>query len=634
MLVEAGLSLAAKDLFKRTVTDVYDFIAKKTRIKVNQWNTERKIENLYKKIEKVRKVKTIWQVDKAVDLGEFYCDSRVVINKKRLTIHQLNDFPSKDNLLIQGIAGQGKSIFLRYLCAVELGLGNCIPIFLELRRISKEHSLRKRIYISFKSLGLDVDDVLFDALADSGKIVLLLDAFDEVPDDLKSEVLTEIEDLASTHENLRIITTSRPDTNIQMSSQLSIVLLNNLQNDDYEKVIKKLASGEKWADLLIRHIKENAKHIQELLFTPLMVTLLVLSYKSYQKLPDKMADFYDSLFQTLLQRHDGTKPGFTRERGCALDDSQYRKAFEALCILAKKNGAQSFSYSTVNDLSAKALKLCSLDASPEQYVKDIVKITCLILRDGEEHRFIHKTVQEYYTAAFIARQPDSWAKAVYRKLFQRNSHEWNQELEFLSEIDTYRYNRYYMLPALLDFLEITENDLGKRCPVVTETRIHSVCKRGFAVECDSPIGRFIFGYFTGKSGSGWVLEERLSNDKLFILGVIGTNNFLSRVEVQAVREILSPSNFRNRWHESISTVKFPNRTSQSLKNVLPLNILKEIEKGGGTALLLSDFIKITKREEAIKKELEVVYFSLFKQAQELKVSLQSAEKPGLLEGLI
>jgi hypothetical protein len=89
---------------------------------------------------------------------------------------------------------------LRYLCCVELERAQQIPIFLELRRITRENTLIERIKNAFQALGLSVDDELFHALASSGKILLLLDAFDEIPDDLKDTVLTDIEDLASRHQ--------------------------------------------------------------------------------------------------------------------------------------------------------------------------------------------------------------------------------------------------------------------------------------------------------------------------------------------------------------------------------------------------------------------------------------------------
>ncbi len=463
----AAAILAGKVVFKKTVTDIYGYCREKTGKTLKQWNTERQIETLYRRIAQVRKVKTIWQVDKAVDLTGFYCDSHVIIARKRIKIVQLADFGLKDNILIQGIAGQGKSILLRYLCTVELARGEVIPLFLELRRITQETSLMERIRSSFLSLGLSVDDELFHALASSGKIVLFLDAFDEVADELKGKVLTDIEDLAARHEALRIVVTSRPYHNIQMSNHFTVVTLDNLQGDEYAQVIRKLAGGQAWAQQLIKHIDSKATHIRPLLCTPLMVTLLVLSYKSYQKLPAKLSDFYDALFQTLLQRHDGTKPGFARQRGCSLDDNEYRQVFEALCILAKKQGQQSFNSPAITQIAKEAISHSGFKANAATFVDDIVKITCLIIRDGEEHRFIHKTVQEYYTASFVQRKPDIWVKDFYLRLLNKGHSDWIQELSFLEEIDSYRYSRFFRLPAILAFLNVPEANLDLPLPSVS-----------------------------------------------------------------------------------------------------------------------------------------------------------------------
>jgi hypothetical protein len=463
VLKTIAAAYAGKEAFKLLIQDVYRFLSDKTSGRIKQWNTEKKIDALYRKISNLRKVKTIWQIDKAIDLTSFYCDSHITLDKKRLKIEKLSDFPISGNILIQGIAGQGKSIFLRYLCCTELAMGNYIPLFLELRRVGKNQTLYDRIYASFESLGLSVDEQLFDTLASSGKILLLLDAFDEIPEEFKSKVITDIEDLANKKDKLQIVVTSRPSSGIEVSPHFQVVTLDNLQGNEYKDVINRLASGQSWSNSLIKHIEHKASHIKDMLCTPLMVTLLVLSYKSYQQLPTRLSEFYDSLFFTLLQRHDGTKPGFTRERACQLDDAHYRYVFETLCILAKKAGESSFSYNGIHKLVTDAIKQNNLHENSDSYLKDIVKITCLILRDGEEYRYIHKTVQEYYSAAFIKRKPDIWAKEFYKKMLDRHRQRgWSQELSFLSEIDDYRYNKYFFLPAILKFLRIKENDLFKK----------------------------------------------------------------------------------------------------------------------------------------------------------------------------
>ena len=159
-LFSAASILAGETLFKKAVSDLYDYINEQTGRKITQWNTEKKVASLYKKISKVRQVKTIWQVDKPVDLSEFYCDPHVVVDEERKIVRKIADIGLEGNILIEGTAGQGKSIFLRYLTSKELLYGEVIPLFIELRRIDKDHSFKNRIFAAFESLGLDVDDEL------------------------------------------------------------------------------------------------------------------------------------------------------------------------------------------------------------------------------------------------------------------------------------------------------------------------------------------------------------------------------------------------------------------------------------------------------------------------------------------
>jgi hypothetical protein len=191
-----------------------------------------------------------------------------------------------------------------------------------------------------------------------------------------------------------------------------------------------------------------------------MATLLILQYKSFKKLPDSLSEFYDTLFLALLQRHDGTKPGFRRQRRCPLDDTQYRHVFETICILAKKSNQQIYNQKTIYKITEEAIKNCNVEANPADFIEDIIKITCLILREGVEYRFIHKTVQEYYTASYIQRKPESWRETLYSRIKIKKIHvHWNQELQFLREIDKYHYNKFYFLPTAIEFFGITIDDL-------------------------------------------------------------------------------------------------------------------------------------------------------------------------------
>lgn len=595
-LKTAATLYAGKEVFKHLIADVYKTVSTKTKTTLKQWDTERKIESLYRKIHKVRKVKTIWQVDKAIDLESFYCDSHVVVNKKRRKVVRLSDFEVNDNLVITGIAGQGKSIFLRHLCAAELTAGKYIPIFLELRRIQKGFTLQDRIYMAFKNLGLTVDDNLFDVLADSGKILLLLDAFDEVPDDEKQRVLTEIEDLSATREQLRIIVTTRPNNNIDMSSQFSVVQLDNLRGNEYKTVIHKLTGNSKLTNILIDSIERHTARIKDLLCTPLMVTLLIISYKAYQQLPTQLSGFYDSLFQTLLQRHDGSKPGYTRERRCKLDDIQYRHVFETLCIVAKESQESSFKHEDMYRFSMKALEQNDFKENPDRYLNDIVKITCLILRDGEEYRFIHKSVQEYYSAVYIQRKPEPWVQKFYSRIRDKANYSlsrtWRKELEFLSEIDKYRHDKYYMLPVIIDFLKIKKQDLQGKCPKSTLAKTKEILED------------FKLGISINKSRCQGIQCSQTA--EILIMGKLF--EYFFTLECKSVIQAL-----KSKLIKPIA----PYSSAHGMKLV---KVSQLLEKG----IMKKEFMAIV--EDMLK--------NLFQQAVDISLSLKKEEKDEILKGLI
>lgn len=144
---------------------------------------------LGKRVYNVINVKTLWNVEKEVSLFEFYYPSRLKFsaNSKPQQIDHLSSFPKDFNYVIQGTAGQGKSIFLRYLygqIAFTIETEKKIPAFIELRRLSLEKNLEALIGDALERLGLPNNSDLIDAYLASEKIILLMDGFDEIDADL------------------------------------------------------------------------------------------------------------------------------------------------------------------------------------------------------------------------------------------------------------------------------------------------------------------------------------------------------------------------------------------------------------------------------------------------------------------
>ena len=64
---------------------------------------------------------------------------------------------------------------------------------MELRRYDPSQSFKVFLINAITAYRITCDEELFDHLADSGKLVLLLDAFDEVEPDAVTRVVSEVE---------------------------------------------------------------------------------------------------------------------------------------------------------------------------------------------------------------------------------------------------------------------------------------------------------------------------------------------------------------------------------------------------------------------------------------------------------
>lgn len=455
-----GGVIALKKFVEQISVDLYANFKDGYKERLDRSAALKNIAILHSKVEEVGKVKTIWQTDKAIQLSAFYCDSNVLYNGERKVVNSVSDINIEGNILLEGIAGQGKSILMRHLCMTELEKGLFLPVFIELRRMSGDQTLMDTIFSKLRELGFDIDSEIFKYLCATQRMLFLLDGFDEVPDKAQMPLVSEIENITNQFRGIKIVVSSRPESGLEYLPSFGVAKVDYVRNDEYKNIINKLSESEEFANVLIERIEGHKSDIKEMLCTPLMITLLVLTYKAYQKVPEQLSEFFESMFHLMLQRHDGTKPGYTRERKCSLNDLEYQRVFEALCFVAKENG-QTFKPGVLYEYAGKAISICKFNVDAQKYIQDINKITCLIVYEGKQYRFLHKSIQEYFAASFIKYKPDSVASKFYEKM-NSESHKWHQELLYLEEIDKYRFVKYLLVPGCKLFLNINKKSITRK----------------------------------------------------------------------------------------------------------------------------------------------------------------------------
>lgn len=453
--------VAGARLLARPLDDLYQLGKQSATLKLTKLRNTRSINLLYKKIDAVQKVKTIWQIDKEVKLMRFYYPSKVVINNVPKIVTSIGELSQEGNCVIQGTVGQGKSIFLRYLCVQELSSAKRVPIFFELRRIERGQSFKQYLYGVFKAFDIEIDDNLFEFYATSGKLVLLLDGFDELDPHLIGSVINEIELLAQQYPKLQMIITSRANSGIERSASFRVYKLSALTADDHKPFLEKIDPDKGRVRSILKAIDRSPAQIKGLLTTPLMLTLLVIVYKAEQMIPSTLPEFYENLFQTLLTRHDATKPGFNRKRSSKLSDNELKYLFENFCFVAKQKGLLVLTNEQMHECLNLACKACGVKCDSNGFCQDITKAACLMQEEAFRYHFIHKSVLEFNAASFVRHAHNDLALKFYSSMADKKWSLWEQELIFLSAIDKYRYSKYFLVPALLGMFRDFDLDPGQ-----------------------------------------------------------------------------------------------------------------------------------------------------------------------------
>jgi hypothetical protein len=441
---------AATGLLGRLTADLVKSASEAVAKEIEIFNTPSKIRSISRKLARLELVKTINSPDKPSKISSFYITPLFDDTESKIfEAKTVDDFGNGEHPLIEGIAGQGKSIFMRQLCIEELKLGRRLPILIELRKITNSKGLRDFAIEYLRAVGFIRCEEIWQYLLESGFAVLLLDGYDEVQEEFRMQLIHDINMLSVSFDQLRIIISSRPEASIKGVSCLRTVKMRRLDMMKRSAIIKKICDRNT-ASRLIDKMSVNS-NLNEIVDTPLFATLLCIVYRAEHRLPETVHEFYDLVFQTLLYRHDQQKEGYERPRKSGLGNHQFSAVFEHFCIRTSLDQRLRLSQEKATEIIAIALAKEGCDTSlADKYFNDLTKITCLLVKDGTEYQFLHKSIQEYFSARYIKRLPEERAREFYQRIIDSPSRimQLNQTIHFLYEIDAYRSCKYFVLPSL------------------------------------------------------------------------------------------------------------------------------------------------------------------------------------------
>ncbi|WP_312041817.1 NACHT domain-containing protein, partial [Erwinia sp.] len=387
-------------------------------------------------INKVFTFRTIINGDRDVYLDQIYHPLKLTSPNDE--IHEVNDdfsLPEHMSSCLVGYAGQGKTITMKKMFLEDLNKNHFFPFFISLRTIdfSKDISLPSVLLQHFKTHGVQSDIESINSLLKKMEHVrIYFDGFDEIHHNHRDNALALLDDCISIWK-VNVICSSRPDTQICRQPGFIVYSVNFLEADDVEAIVNINVHNSDTKNTLL-NILHGKDFLLESIKSPILVDIFIVTSTGLGKKPENIVNYYESLFSSLVYKHDFNKI-FTRARKSDLTDTQMELCLSYFAFISQLKQETNFAYSDLIEAFNDAKSIIGKEDEDERkIIEDVMEITNLITRDGyDNYTFIHKSIQDFYAAKFISSSTE------------------DNQIVFFKEINRLRpdLNFCYMLKSLI-----------------------------------------------------------------------------------------------------------------------------------------------------------------------------------------
>ena len=337
-------------------------------------------------------------------------------------------------VLVRGQAGSGKTTLLQWLATAvarrelppSLGdLDGYIPLLIRLRSVPAGGVLPSpEEFLSYVAPGLtgrsEARGWVTGKLT-QGRVLLLIDGVDEVPEERRSQTRQWLRQLIVAFPESRCVITTRPSAVREgwlgglKFHELELLPMNSTDVIAFiDKWHRAAASGQpnderivKWRDDLTTAVVTK-RDLGRLATNPLLCALIcALNRDRRGYLPSGRMELYAAALELLLQRRDDER-GVQLARDLRLDPAHPPQLLQRLAYWLVKNGATEMRYSqAVRIIEASLPALRHLTADPDRVLNQLIDRSGLLRQPTPDSvDFIHRTFQDYLAARAAIQDDD------------------------------------------------------------------------------------------------------------------------------------------------------------------------------------------------------------------------------------
>ncbi len=340
-----------------------------------------------------------------------------VVNK------DISNFISTYNrIIITDSAGMGKSTIMKWMFQKSLEEGKTVPIFIELRKLTKDTQIIGLICRELNCINKEIDEDIVMQMISTGDFTFFFDGYDEIILEEKNNIILSLQEFIDKAYKNNFIITSRPEPSLASFASFYNFKVQPLELRQAFELIKKYAKLDGRSsviDNLIADINDqkNFSNLEPFLTNPLMVCLLYKGYDYKPQVPLKKHLFYRQVYDALFEMHDLSKGGaFSRIKECGLDIDSFHTIMRTLAFLSFiQNKVEYTSKDEIVQLIKNACKIVKIEVEPSLLLNDLVTTVPLFYEEGYTYRWAHKSLQEYFVACYFHMDATEKLADIYEK---------------------------------------------------------------------------------------------------------------------------------------------------------------------------------------------------------------------------
>lgn len=427
--------------------------------------------------------------------------------KSEYKIDQYPDdlFFARKKVLIRDTAGMGKSTILKFLFLEAVDKEKGIPFIIELRNLTRKHSILNEIRQQLKSLTKGfAEDHLPELLnKGEGNFIFLFDGYDEITESERAAVTADLKSFIEQVGENTFVLTSRADSALPSFGDFASYSIRPLAVKESYKLLRKYDSnGEASARLVKRLKSEKDDRISVFLQNPLLTSLLFLGYNYTPEIPMEVHLFYYQVYEALFNEHDLSKDGtYVHEKrsGYSCDEfACFLRAFAYVCFL--KTGQPSFPKDDFDSYIKEAKVLAGFRKGKiEALQHDLLQAVPLLKKEGLWVSWVHKSFMEYFAADYIHRcllKKEGYIRDLAARKDVSNC---IGLLDFFGDLDEQTFKTSVLIPVLREFVDFVERPIDCVENVTWKQELRIRRRRQFLFHCQT----YYYLYDFSVDGTGW-----------------------------------------------------------------------------------------------------------------------------------